>query len=116
MSQGLGPARREDRPRAGAAPHPRHTDTCEESQAARLQWEDCALLLTASATLGLGARILQSVPSRQARGHGPACLPRPQCTAQESRAHTRPRGPGASGTLGNFSAPVLCMCNMCWPS
>lgn len=88
MSQGLGPARWEDRPRAGTAPHPRHTDTCEESQAARLQWEDCALLLTASATLGLEARILQSVPSRQTRGRGPTCILRPQCTAQESRTHT----------------------------
>ena len=94
MSQGLGPARWEDRPRAGTAPHPRHTDTCEESQAARLQWEDCALLLTASATLA-------SEPascSLSLLGRPGAVDPRASCglsVQHRKAAHTRDlAGPG----------------------
>lgn len=109
MSQRLRTARREDRPR-GAPHHTPDTDTREEPQAARRPRKDRALLLTASGTLGLGARGLQSAPPRQTRGHGPACLPRPglhglsvQC---RKAAHTQPArvlGFGCSGQL-------LCAC------
>ena len=72
----------------GAAPHPQHTDTCEESQAARLPREDHALLLTASATLGLRARVLQSAPSWQTRGGPRAFRGRAsRWAAQEGHTH-----------------------------
>lgn len=113
MSQGLRTARREDRPR-GAPHHTPDTDTREEPQAARRPRKDRALLLTASGTLGLGARGLQSAPLQQTRGHGPASLPRPglhglsvQCG---KAAYTRD---GAGPGLRVLWATSLHLCSAC---